>query len=248
LIIEDEELAADRLEARLKEINPDYKVLAKIGSVKQAVKWLQDHTADLIFLDIQLSDGLSFAIFEQVDVSTPIIFTTAYNQYAIKAFELNSVAYLLKPVRKSELELSLQKYRSMRSAFSIDFESVLSAYTGKGNVYKKRFLIRIGEKYTKLEASDIAYCFAMNKDVYAKTFSDRTLPMDYTLETLQQSLDPQQFFRINRKYLVNMEAITNMIALSRSRIKLALKPAPKDELDTIVSIQHAADFKNWIDT
>jgi len=126
LIIEDESLAADKLEQSLHEIDPSIRILEKLGSIKESVKWLMQQTADLIFLDIQLSDGISFTIFEQVAVTTPIIFTTAYDQYAVKAFQLNSISYLLKPIRKNDLAESLQKYKSLKSAFSIDFDALLT--------------------------------------------------------------------------------------------------------------------------
>lgn len=139
LIVEDEKVAANRLEKMLLQIDPEIQVMAKTGTITESAKWLLNNQADLIFLDIQLSDGISFSIFEQVNVSTPIIFTTAYDQYAIKAFQLNSIAYLLKPVRKKELEESLQKYKKLKSAFSIDFESLLAGIQGKKPDYKKRF-------------------------------------------------------------------------------------------------------------
>lgn len=246
LIIEDENLAADRLESMLKKVSPDCRVLAKIGSIKESVKWLMQNTADLIFLDIQLSDGLSFTIFERIPVTTPVIFTTAYDQYAIKAFQLNSVAYLLKPIKSSALEESLHKLDMMQSAFGIDFNRLMDAYQGKTVEYKKRFLIRIGDKLKKIETSDLAYCYAMNKSVFCKTFNNQHLPLEQSLDTLENLLDPARFFRINRRYLVNMDAIDNMIAWSRSRIKLELKPPAESTKDTIVSIDRSADFKKWL--
>jgi DNA-binding LytR/AlgR family response regulator len=247
LIIEDEEVAANRLESQLKEIDPDIEVMAKLGSISASTKWLLHHKPDLILLDIQLSDGLSFKIFEQVSTTSPIIFTTAYNQYAIKAFELNSVAYLLKPIRKSDLKQSLDKLDAMKSAFSIDFDNILAQYEGRKPSYKNRFLIRLGEKFTKVETSDIAYCYALEKDVYAKTSANRTFPMDYSLDQLEDLLDPKLFFRINRKFLVGMHSIQNMIILSRSRIKLELAPKPSNPLEAVVSINRSADFRRWMD-
>ncbi len=248
LIIEDEAIAADRLESRLKDIDPTYRVVAKLGSVASSVRWLKTHTADLIFLDIQLSDGLSFSIFDQVNVATPIIFTTAYNQYAIHAFDLNSVAYLLKPITKSDLQQSLQKLDAMKSAFSIDFEHLLATFQGEKPAYRNRFLIRLGEKFRKVEIRDIAYCYALEKDVFAKTFGNQTFPMDHSLDQLEALLDPKIFFRINRKYLVNMEAIHNMIILSRSRIKLELQPPATNEMDSVVSVNRSVDFRKWVDS
>lgn len=248
LIVEDESVAADRLESMIHEIAPDFTVLAKIGSVKESVKWLMTNTADLIFLDIQLSDGSSFNIFDQLSVQTPVIFTTAYDQYAVKAFQLNSISYLLKPIRKNDLLESLQKYKTLKSAFSIDFERLLASLQGKKPEYKKRFLIQTGEKIRKLEITDIAWFYAQYKGVYIRTFQDQSFPAESSLDNLEQQIDPTQFFRINRKYLVNMDAIANMVAWSRGRIKLELKPKADDEFDSVVSIDRASDFRKWLNS
>ncbi len=170
LIIEDESLAAGKLELMLKEIDPTILVMAKLGSVKESVQWLFQHTADLIFLDIQLSDGISFSIFEQININTPIIFTTAYDQYAIKAFQVNSISYLLKPIRKADLEASLGKFKTLKSAFSIDFDMLMANMQGKEPGYKKRFLIQIGDKIRKVETCEIAYFYILDKGAYLKTF------------------------------------------------------------------------------
>lgn len=248
LIIEDEALAAERLESLIKEIDPEIQISAKLPSVREAVKWLSVNQANLIFLDIQLSDGLSFSIFDQVTINTPVIFITAYDQYAIRAFQLNSIAYLLKPIRKNELQASLQKYRLLKSAFSIDFEDLLANIQGKKPEYKKRFLIQTGDKIRKLETNDIAWLYAQDKSVFIRTFQNQTLPADSSLDNLEQLLDPACFFRINRKYLVNMDAITNMVAWSRGRIKLELKPKTDDEFDSVVSIDRSSDFKKWLNS
>jgi len=248
LIIEDESFAADKLERMLKEVDSSITILAKLGSIKESAKWLFNNTADLIFLDIQLSDGISFSIFEQVSINTPVIFTTAYDEYAIKAFQLNSISYLLKPIRKNDLAESLQKYRSLKSAFSIDFELLLANIQGKEPDYKKRFLIQIGDKIRKVEVSEIAYFYVLDKGVYLRTFQGNSYPVEYTLDKLETILNPQVSFRINRKYIVNMESIANMVAYSRSRVKLELKPKADDEDDTIVSIDRSADFKKWLNS
>ena len=246
LIIEDEVFAAEKLEQMLLDINPAIQVLAKLGSINESVKWLMNNTADLIFLDIQLSDGISFSIFEQVTINTPIIFTTAYDQYAIKAFRLNSISYLLKPIRKEDLEESLQKYQSLKSAFSIDFELLLANIQGREPEYKKRFLIQIGEKIRKIEITETAYFYVLDKGVYLKSFDGKSYPVEYTLDKLESLLNPELFFRINRKFLVNMESISKMVAYSRGRVKMELKPKPEDDFDTIVSIDRSSDFKKWL--
>ncbi len=248
LIIEDEKLAAEKLESMLQETGLEINVLAKLGSVRESVKWLLQNTADLIFLDIQLSDGISFSVFEQVAVSTPVIFTTAYDQYAIKAFELNSIDYLLKPIRKSDLTDSLQKYRNLKSSFGIDFDALLAQMQGRQPEFRKRFLIQIGEKIKKVEVKEIAYFYVLDKGCYLRTFQGNNYLVDYTLDKLETIVDPSVFFRINRKYLVNMEAISNMVAYSRGRVKLELKPKADDEFDTIVSIDRSAGFKKWLNS
>lgn len=246
LIIEDESIAARRLEKMLSEIDITCEVLAKIGSVKESVKWLSNNETDLIFLDIQLSDGLSFSIFEQVHIDTPIIFTTAYDQYAIKAFQLNSIAYLLKPIKKRELEESLQKYKTMRKAFSVDVEKLLAVFSNQEKEYKERFLIRIGDIMKKVNTDEIAYFFAEDKSVYLVTFEDKKLPIDYSLDALEKELDPKQFFRINRGLMINIEAVENMIAWTRSRVKLELKPSVTKNIETVVSTSRSQDFKEWM--
>ena len=246
LIIEDESIAAKRLEEMLMEIEVECEVLAKIGSVKESVKWLSNHEADLIFLDIQLSDGLSFSIFEQVRITTPIIFTTAYDQYAIKAFRLNSIAYLLKPIRKRELEESLQKYNTMRKAFSVDVDKLMAAFSDQAKVYKERFLIRIGDMLKKVTADEVAYIFAEDKSVYLVTFDDKKLPVDYSLDTLENELDPDNFFRVHRGLIVNIESIENMMAWTRSRVKLELNPSTGRNIETVVSTSRSGDFKEWM--
>lgn len=246
IIIEDEELAAERLEKMLVGTAPGTEVIAKLGSIKESVKWLTLNKADLIFLDIQLSDGLSFSIFEQVIINTPIIFTTAYDQYAIRAFDLNSVAYLLKPVRKNDLSEALTKYKSLKSAFSIDFENLLSSLQGNKPSYRKRFLIQVGDKFRKIEAEEVAYFYAMEKSTFLKTPEGVSYPIDISLETLVNTIDPSRFFRINRKYIVNITAIKGMFAWSRSRIKIVLNPPADEEDDTIVSIDRSSEFKAWM--
>lgn len=246
LIIEDEKLAIEKLESMLQETDPGIRVIARLGSVRESVSWLEQHTADLIFLDIQLSDGISFSIFEQVAVTTPIIFTTAYDQYAIKAFELNSIAYLLKPIRKKELEDSLKKLKSLKSTFTIDFSALVSQLKGQETPFKKRFLVQIGDKIKKVEIAEISYFFVLEKSTYLRTFNGSNLPLDVSLDKLELQLDPSRFFRINRKYLVSMDAILHMTAWSRSRIKLELKPPADNEFDSIVSVDRSAEFRNWL--
>lgn len=248
LIIEDELLAADYLEGLIREVDGGFEVKAKLGSVKESVDWLEKNKADLIFLDIQLSDGLSFSIFDQVSVSTPIIITTAYDQYAIKAFDLNSVDYLLKPIRKTDLADSLKKLKSLKAAYSIDFENLLSAIQGNKTSYRKRFLIRVADKYNSIEAEDIAYFYVSEKGGFLKRYNGYSYPIDISLGTLESMLDPACFFRINRKYMISRNAIVSLTSWSRNRIKVSLKPPVEDESEVIVSIYNVADFKKWLNT
>lgn len=245
VIIEDEAVAAQRLASLLHEIAPDISVMARLDSIASAVPWFMNNTADLIFADIQLADGLCFSIFEQVNVNIPVIFTTAYDQYTIKAFRLNSIAYLLKPIGRSDLEESLEKYETLRSIFSIDFDRLLENMQGREPGYKKRFLITYGDRIRKVETSEIAWFHALEKSVFMRTFQDQSFPVDFTLDRLETMLDPDKFFRINRRYLISMESIVNMTLWSRSRILIELKPAAgKDE--AVVSIDRAAEFRRWL--
>ncbi len=246
LIIEDESLAAGKLEKMLLEIDPAITVMGKLVSIKESVRWLMQNSADIIFLDIQLSDGISFSIFEQVAVNTPVIFTTAYDQYAVRAFQLNSISYLLKPIRRNDLAESLKKYRSLKAAFSIDFESLMAQLQGREPGFKKRFMIQIGEKIRKIEVTEIAWFNVLGKGVWLRTFQGNSYPVEFSLDRLEAILDPAVFFRINRGYLVSIDSISNMTAWSRGRIKLELKPKADDELDTIVSIDRSAAFRKWL--
>jgi len=246
VIIEDEALAAERLERMLNELVPDIVIAAKLTSIELSVIWLKGNCVDLIFLDIQLTDGLSFSIFDRVEVKTPIIFTTAYDQYAIKAFELNSISYLLKPIKKQSLENSLQKYQSLKSAYSINFENLLSNLKGETG-YKKRFLVQIADKYKKVETERIAYFFAFEKNVFFRTTEGQTYPLDMTLDQVEKVIDPALFFRINRKYIVNINAISNMVSWAKRRIKVELAPVVDDNTDTIVSMERYSEFKKWLD-
>lgn len=247
IIIEDEKLAADRLEELIKEIDASIEVTAKLTSIENSVKWLKNNKTDLIFLDIQLEDGLSFKIFEKINVEVPIIFTTAYDHYAIKAFKLNSIDYLLKPIRKNELRESLIKYKDVKSSYLKDFEEIFSNILNQKIDYKKRFLIQYGSKIKKIEVDEIAYFYAMEKNVFLTTFTGSSYPLNYSLENLVELINPENFFRINRKMIVNFHAIKNMIPFSRSRIKIELNPPEPKEIEALVSVERAASFKEWLD-
>ena len=247
LIVEDEKLAADRLEELLKEIDGSIVVEARLMSVESSVSWLRDHKPELAFLDIQLSDGLSFSIFDEVEVTCPIIFTTAYDQYAIKAFKVNSVDYLLKPIRTDELRASLQKYRSLHAGPRLDLEELVRAMRGSDAGFKKRFLVQFGEKIRKVQTEEVAFFYAMEKSVFLATFDNKTYPVDFTLDKLAEVMDPEKFFRINRQMMISFDAIRNMIPYSRSRIKIELHPPEPASVEALVSVERAAAFKRWMD-
>jgi DNA-binding LytR/AlgR family response regulator len=247
IIIEDEKLAAERLEELIHEIDPSIEISEKLTSVEKSIKYLKQNKPDLIFLDIQLEDGLSFSIFDKVEIDVPIIFTTAYDQYAIKAFKLNSIDYLLKPIKKDELRYSLNKYKNIKTSYLMDFEQIIKSIQSKEVSYKKRFLIQYGQKIKKVETDEIAYFYAMEKNVFITALIGNTYPIDYTLDKLQEIIDPEKFFRINRKMIVSFDAIKNMIPYSRSRIKIELNPpAPKD-IEALVSVERSSSFKEWMD-
>lgn len=247
IIIEDEKLAAERLEELIGDIDPSIEISAKLPSVEQSVKYLKQNKPDLIFLDIQLEDGLSFSIFDKVEIDVPIIFTTAYDQYAIKAFKLNSIDYLLKPIKKDELRVALNKYKNIKSSYLMDFEEIIRSIQNKEISYKKRFLIQYGQKIKKVEANEIAFFYAMEKYVFLTTLTGNTYPIDYTLDKLQEVIDMEKFFRINRKMIVSFDAIKNMIPFSRSRIKIELNPPEPKEVEALVSVERSSDFKEWMD-
>lgn len=246
LLVEDEELFAGSFEQILKDIEPTFDVTARLDSVTSAVKWLNENSADLIFLDIQLSDGLSFEIFEKVKVDSPIIFLTSYDQFAIKAFKLNSLDYLLKPININELKRALEKYKkyALTSSGQIDYKQLVSLITGRIHEYKKRYVVYIGEKIKYIETENIAYFFILERDVYMRDKEGGTYPIDFSLDKLQLLLDPEHFFRINRRYIINISSIKNMFTLSKSNFKIELSPKPDE--DTIVSLSRSADFRRWL--
>lgn len=249
IIIEDEQLAARRLETMVKSIDPTIEIVAMLESVEESVAWLTSNPhPDLIFLDIHLEDGLSFSIFDQVKVNSPIIFTTAFDEYAIKAFKLKSIDYLLKPIIHEELAAALRKYEQFSGLHKnqVDLQSLFNLLTNSEKKYRERFSISIGSKIKMIEVSEIAYFFVLDKGVYLRTFKGNTFNVDFTLEKLEEMLNPDSFFRINRKYLVNISSIANMVAYSRSRVKLELEPRADDEYETIVSIDRSAAFKKWL--
>jgi two-component system, LytTR family, response regulator LytT len=247
LIIEDEQDAAERLEGMLLRIEPSITIAARLGSVESSVIWLQQNPLpDLIMLDIQLGDGLSFDIFKKVRPDCFIIFTTAYDAYAIKAFELNSIDYLLKPVDEEKLKAGLEKFHRLRNnQLSINFEKILAMIDGHKKEYKKRFVVSIANKMKMVDTNHVAYFYSMEKSTFLSTIDNLHFPLDFSLDHLETILDPKVFFRINRQYILHDTAIERIHILSKSRIQIQTNPPIADGL--LVSSARTAEFRKWLD-
>ena len=227
--------------------DPALNIIGTFGSVEESVQFFQSKTADLVFLDIQLSDGLSFEIFRQVEVNAPIIFTTAYDQYALQAFKVNSLDYLLKPIDLKDLQAALAKFHKHNVPL-LDQTLLQQVYQQLIPSHKTRFLVRIGDHYQSKPVPDIAYLYADGKTTYMVLLSDRRrYILDYTLETLdEQLLDPKLFFRINRKFMVHIAAIREVQTYANGRLKVLLNIPV--EMDMIVSRERVIDFKTWLNS
>lgn len=248
VIIEDEDNAAERLQKMLTQIIPSLEVCSVLESISSATLWLGANSGyDLIFADIQLADGPSFEIFRRVVVTKPVIFTTAYDQFALEAFRYNGINYLLKPIKKDELKSALDRFEKLTTSnksVSFDYEKVLKDISQKQSNFQKRIVIKFGQTIRTLEISDVAYFYTEEKVSLACTKEGKKWPVDATLDELEHILNPGDFFRINRQFIVHISAIENMQSYSKSRIKLTL--TPPSLLDTIVSSERAADFKEWL--
>jgi len=248
LIIEDEPLAARRLQSLVSRILPDAVLLPPLDMVKNAVLWFQQNTPpDLIFMDIQLADGISFQIFDQVAVQCPIIFTTAYDEYALRAFRVNSIDYILKPVDEDDLRRAISKYQTMAAPQTQArlMESIGLAMTMLTKKYKERFVIKVGEHLRTIETDEVLFFFSLEKASFAQTRDGRRYILDFTMDQLQELLKPERFFRINRKYIISLDALQDMISYTNSRLKLILKTS--DDNDVIVARERVQEFKDWLD-
>jgi DNA-binding LytR/AlgR family response regulator len=249
LIVEDEPEAASRLSKILKDLRPDIKIVASIDSVKSAAKWLGENPSpELIFMDIQLADGLSFEIFEKVEIRVPVIFTTAYNEYALKAFKVNSIDYILKPLDKDDVAAAFKKYENLTGHSQSPnkmIESIGAAMQMLTKKYKERFVIKVGEHLRSVEVSDVLYFYSLEKTTFAVTSDGRKHVLDFTLDQLAELVDPKKFFRINRKYVVSVSSIKDMISHTNSRLKLLLRSSDDD--DVIVARERVQEFKDWLD-
>ncbi len=249
LIIEDEPAAARRLEKIVVECEPSIKVTGILDSIKSSVEWLNSNPMpDVIFLDINLGDGLSFAIFEKVEITCSVIFTTAFDEYAIRAFRHNGIDYLLKPIKIDELKFSIHKFLQQQigreNTIQNNIRQLMGSLSGNTDQWKKRFIVNFGDKIKAIETTDVAYFMILEKNIFLVTHNNESFGINYSLEQLEEMLNPDEFFRVNRKFLIRFAAIKSMWSYSRSRVKLELNPAAPD--DVIVSTERSTAFKEWL--
>lgn len=246
IIIEDEKPAARLLQRKVEKLG--LQVNQMLHSVEEAVIWFQDNAhPDLIFLDIQLSDGLSFEIFETIDIKSAVVFTTAYDEYALRAFKLNSIDYLLKPIDEDDLEVAINKFkhRNKPQNLSLDFEMIKRMLVNPvEKEYKKRFTVKIGQQLKLIDIQEVECFFSQDKGTYLHTLDNRDYLLEGTLEQLERELNPEDFYRVSRKFIVPMKAIKEIQMHSNSRLKLILSTYKEDEV--IVARERVGDFKDWI--
>jgi DNA-binding LytR/AlgR family response regulator len=246
LIIEDEQPAAKRLIKILAEVAPQFEIIHVCDSIESSVHFFKSGIKpDLIFLDVQLGDGVSFEIFKEVEVISPIIFTTAYDEYAIRAFELNSIDYLMKPIHKEALERSVDKFNKLKKFQQTDLQVFASLLDKENRDFKLRFLVNVGENLLSVKTSEIAYFYSIDRSTYIVTQSGRNYSVEHSLEKLETLLSPKDFFRINRQFIASFQSIKKITILSKSRIKLILEPASTEEV--FVSNARAHEFRIWLD-
>jgi two-component system LytT family response regulator len=251
LIVEDEQLAAKRLEKLLLDSSHEISVLAKLDTVERTISWLEDEEhPDLIFMDIQLADGLCFDIFDYVQVKCPVVFTTSYDQYAIRAFKVNSIDYLLKPLDPGELYNAINKFNFVKKSYaqkpSNEAQALQEAIKMlKQESYKERFIVKVGEHIKSILVSEINHFVSQEKATFAHTKDNRKYILDFTLDQLTNMVDPKQFFRINRQYIISIDGIEDIISYSNNRLKIHLKF--DKTMDAIVSRERVQEFKKWLD-
>lgn len=246
VIIEDEQPAVRKLTRLLAETEPGIEIVDVLQSVEQTINWfLQNQAPDLIFMDIQLEDGLCFEIFEKSRIKTPVIFTTAYDEYILKAFKVNSVDYLLKPVALVELQNALEKFREFHSKKN-DFEKIESVLNRLQPTTKERFLIKIGEHYKSVPTTDINCFYIRERSNFILINTGKNYPVEYSLDRIEQLVDSTLFFRVNRNFIVNISAVHDIIAYSSNRLKIILTNS-NDKEDILVSRERVTEFKRWMD-
>ncbi len=241
-ILEDEKLASNRLKKLITDMKPDYKCVVVLDSVESAVISLPALKVDLVFMDVQLADGISFDIFDQIRFDVPIIFTTAYDEYALTAFKTNSVDYLLKPIDPVELARALDKFEKQAVKGDNEIEQLMKSLQPKG---KERFVVKVGDHLKTVETSHIQMVYSQHKGTYLFDNQGKKFLVDYTLDKLEDMLNPDQFFRISRKFLVQVGFIKDIIAYTNSRLEIKIDGF--DEEQVIVSRERVQDFKSWLD-
>jgi two-component system, LytTR family, response regulator LytT len=249
LIIEDEPLAVNRLQQLLLQSGLSISIAGITDSVEGSVQWLRTHPKpDLILMDIELSDGQSFSIFDQIQVTSPVIFTTSYDEYALRAFKVNSIDYLLKPVKPEDLEAALEKLKTLGqhlpSVYQSGIEQLLRELRRPEKEYRERFLVKTGQRYYSIEVNDIAYFYYHNRVTFLKTWKKETFFIDYILDELEDMLPPRSFFRANRQFLLHIRSIRNIHVYFNHKLKLDLQPEAHEEV--IVSRERATEFKEWM--
>ena len=246
LIVEDESLAAQKLCNLLKQVDHDFKIIDILETVEESINWFNNNThPDLIFMDIQLNDGVCFEIFESVNISKPIIFTTAYDEYAINAFKVNRVDYLLKPIKFEDLKRAISKFNSIynQTNYDIELRDIIKQF--KKN-YKERFFVKVGNHFKSILCTEIFGFYILEKSTFIFTSEGRSLSIDFSLEQLEKLIDPNLFYRISRSFIVNINAIKDIISYSTSRLELKVKNWDEN-LNIVVSRDRVAKFKKWID-
>lgn len=255
LIVEDEALAAEKLEHMVAVLEPNATIVGRTSSIKKTVEWLQQQVQpDIILMDIELTDGHSFEVFNQVDVQSTVIFTTSYDEYAIKAFKVNSIDYLLKPIQKEDLKAAFTKYKRLQAKQqtseplvpAVNLQQLLDAFHAKlqPKEYRQRFLVKQGQKHLPIETEDIAYFYVYDRAVLLRTFDNKKFVIDYTMDELEGVLAPRQFFRANRSFIVSIKSVLQLQAYFNSRLLLALKPTIDTQV--IISRDKVNDFKQWM--
>lgn len=248
LLLEDEQPAAERIQRMLAELRPDATILAVIDSVEGALAWLSEHPApDLALFDIHLADGLSLEVLEQSERAFPVIFTTAYDEYALQAFGAYSIDYLLKPVRQEELKQALDKFERFKDLLSpaaADVQGLARSIRQARPVWQQRFLLRLPEQIKAIDIQEIAYFYIESRLTFMQLKDGKCYPSDFNLEQLEERVDPARFFRVNRQFLVSFEAIDKMYTHTKSRVQLQLKPAA--HLEATVPSERSAEFKRWL--
>jgi two-component system LytT family response regulator len=245
LIIEDEKPAAEKLRKALVKANPAVCICATLNSVAASIEWLQKNPQpDLVMMDIALTDGLSFTIFENATLHSPVIFTTAFDEYWQEAFEHNGIEYLLKPLKQEKLEAALKKYDSLKKHFASHLQQLLQWQQYTANTYRKRLLVKRGIEYVAIKTGEIAYCYATHKLICLVNDRNQKFILDKSLSDLEKELDPAQFFRVTRKYLVNINAIKKIRSVGKG--KLAVEILPSVEEDILISNENSLAFKEWM--